>query len=151
ETAASLEAFDAFLARPGPRVGGCHFPFGLPRPLLEHLGWPHAPSAGEDGWARMVRHPVAMPRDRAGAAFRAWSDTRPPGATFAPRATDLKAGSSPSMKWVNPPVAFMLQAGAPRLLAAGVSIPGMHAGDPGRVALEAYPGVLARSVLGRAS
>lgn len=151
ETAASLEAFDAFLARPGPWVGGFDFPFGLPRPLLEHLGWPHAPSAGEDGWARMVRHLVAMPRDRMVAAFRAWCDARPAGSKFAHRATDLKAGSSPSMKWVNPPVAFMLQAGAPRLLAAGVSIPGMHAGDPGRVALEAYPGVLARSVLGRAS
>jgi hypothetical protein len=85
------------------------------------------------------------------AAFRGWCDARPAGAKFAHRATDRLAGSSPSMKWVNPPVAFMLQAGAPRLLAAGVSVPGVHAGDPGRVALEAYPGVLARSVLGRAS
>jgi hypothetical protein len=55
------------------------------------------------------------------------------------------------MKWVNPPVAFMLHAGVPRLLAAGVSLPGLHAGDSSRVALEAYPGLLARSVLGNAS
>lgn len=151
ETAASLEAFDAFLARPGPWVGGFDFPFGLPRPLLEHLGWPHAPAGGEGGWARMVRHLDAMPRERMVAAFRAWCDARPAGSKFAHRATDLRAGSSPSMKWVNPPVAFMLQAGTPRLLAAGVSVPGMHAGDPGRVALEAYPGVLARSALGRVS
>jgi hypothetical protein len=151
EALGSFAAFQALLARPGPWVGGFDFPFGLPRTLLEHLGWPHAPAEGEDGWARMVRHLDAMPRAGMVAAFRAWCDARPAGSKFAHRATDLLAGSSPSMKWVNPPVAFMLQAGAPRLLAAGVSVPGMHEGDPGRVALEAYPGVLARAVLGRRS
>ena len=55
------------------------------------------------------------------------------------------------MKWVNPPVAYMLHAGVPRLVDAGVSLPGLHPGDPQRVALEAYPGLLARSVLGTTS
>ena len=55
------------------------------------------------------------------------------------------------MKWVNPPVAYMLHAGVPLLLDAGVHLPGLHAGDPARVALEAYPGLLAREVLGRRS
>jgi hypothetical protein len=50
------------------------------------------------------------------------------------------------MKWVNPPVAWMLHAGVPRLLDAGVTIPGMLNGDPARIALEAYPGMPARSV-----
>ena len=52
------------------------------------------------------------------------------------------------MKWVNPPVAFMLHAGVPVLIQAGVHFPGLHAGDTRRVALEAYPGLLARAVLG---
>lgn len=55
------------------------------------------------------------------------------------------------MKWVNPPVAFMMHAGVPRLLKAGVDFPGLHVGDPQRVALEAYPGMLARAVLGASS
>ena len=55
------------------------------------------------------------------------------------------------MKWVNPPVVLMLHAGAPRLLAAGVTLPGLHQGDPSRIALEAYPGMLARQLAGRAS
>jgi hypothetical protein len=55
------------------------------------------------------------------------------------------------MKWVNPPVAYMLHAGVPLLLDAGAHLPGLHAGDPARVALEAYPGLLAREVLGRRS
>ncbi len=55
------------------------------------------------------------------------------------------------MKWVNPPVAYMLHAGVPRLLAAGVHLPGLHDGDVKRVALEGYPGLLARELLGRRS
>ena len=51
------------------------------------------------------------------------------------------------MKWVNPPVAFMLHAGVPLLLDAGAHLPGLHDGDPDRVALEAYPGLLAREIL----
>jgi hypothetical protein len=55
------------------------------------------------------------------------------------------------MKWVNPPVAYMLHAGVPLLRAAGVSLPGLATGDPQHVALEAYPGLLAREVLGQRS
>jgi hypothetical protein len=50
------------------------------------------------------------------------------------------------MKWVNPPVAYMLHAGAPLLLQAGVSIPKVVQGDKNRIALEAYPGMVARSI-----
>jgi hypothetical protein len=57
------------------------------------------------------------------------------------------------MKWVNPPVAFMLHAGVPRLLAAGATIPGLHEplGRGARIALEGYPGMLAREIIGRRS
>jgi predicted RNase H-like nuclease len=53
------------------------------------------------------------------------------------------------MKWVNPPVAFMLHAGVPRLIEAGVHLPALHEGDMARVALEAYPGLLARELIGK--
>jgi hypothetical protein len=55
------------------------------------------------------------------------------------------------MNWVNPPVAYMLHAGVPRLMRAGVDLPGLHPGDPCRVALEAYPGLLAREVIAHRS
>lgn len=55
------------------------------------------------------------------------------------------------MKWVNPPVAWMLHAGVPRLIAAGVHIPVLDDGDRTRVALEAYPGFIARAIIGRES
>ncbi len=59
------------------------------------------------------------------------------------------------MKWVNPPVAFMLHAGVPRLLAADAALPGLHpplrVAGASRIALEAYPGLLARELIGRRS
>ncbi|QIM54514.1 DUF429 domain-containing protein [Hydrogenophaga crocea] len=140
----SLDAWSARLSAPGPWVGGFDLPFGLPRELVETLGWP-------TDWAACMAHYAGLSREAIRDTFAAFCNARPVGGKFAHRATDTPAGSSPSMKWVNPPVAFMLHAGVPRLLHAGVSLPGLHAGDPARVALEAYPGLLARSVLGAAS
>lgn len=146
----AIEAFDSLAAwgerlrAPGPWVGGFDLPFGLPRELVQALGWP-------TGWQACMAHYGSLSREAIRNAFAAFCDARPVGAKFAHRATDGPAGSSPSMKWVNPPVAFMLHAGVPRLLEAGVHLPGLHDGDAQRVALEAYPGLLARSVLGSAS
>ena len=125
-------------------VGGFDFPFGLPRELVEHLGWPLA-------MARLHRALRALTRADIRSTFAAFCDARPAGGKFANRAFDKLAGSSPSMKWVNPPVAYMLHAAVPLLLEAGVHIPGLHAGDEQRVALEAYPGLLARELIGRRS
>lgn len=140
EALETWDGFDAFLARPGPWVGGFDLPFGLPRTLVETLGWP-------TDWRASIARFAATDRDALRDTFRAWCDARPVGSKFAHRATDGPAGSSPSMKWVNPPVAWMLHAGVPRLIAAGLRIPGLdESGDPKRVALEAYPGYLARSI-----
>ena len=139
----SLEAFGAWLCEPREAwVGGFDLPFGLPRELVLALSWP-------TDWLACMQHYAGLSRADIRTAFAAFCDARPAGGKFAHRATDGPAGSSPSMKWVNPPVAFMLHAGVPLLLAADASLPGLHAGDPARVALEAYPGLLAREVLGR--
>lgn len=137
----TLAAFGDWLARPGDWVGGFDLPFGLPRELVEHLGWP-------TDWPGCLRHYRGLTRAQIRDTFATFCNARPAGGKFAHRHTDGPAGSSPSMKWVNPPVAFMLHAGVPLLLDAGVDLPGLHAGDPRRVALEAYPGLLAREVLG---
>jgi hypothetical protein len=143
-TLGSLPEFAGFLRQPGPWLGGFDFPFGLPRELVVTLGWPQR-------WPEMIRHCAALDRVELRDTFAAFCRARPTGGKFAFRATDGPAGASTSMKWVNPPVAFMLHAGAPLLLTAGVHIPALHDGDRERVALEAYPGLLARAVLGRRS
>ena len=140
----TLDAWGDRLKAPGAWVGGFDLPFGLPRELVVALGWP-------TDWAACMAHYASLSRDDIRETFAGFCSARPVGGKFAHRATDGPAGSSPSMKWVNPPVAFMLHAGVPRLIAAGVTLPGLQAGDPARVALEAYPGLLARSVLGTTS
>jgi hypothetical protein len=152
---ASLDAWAAWLARPADAaqsaqsawVGGFDLPFGLPRELVEQLGWP-------TDWAACMDHYAGLTRQSLREQFRAFCAARPVGGKFAHRATDGPAGASPSMKWVNPPVAYMLHAGLPLLRAAGAHLPGLQPpgeGDARRVALEAYPGMLARAVIGRLS
>jgi len=141
EALSTWSMFDDFLMRPGPWVAGFDLPFGLPRPLVEALGWPTE-------WLASLAHYAGLERATLRETFKAWCDARPTGSKFAHRATDGPAGSSSSMKWVNPPVAWMLHAGVPRLIDACVLIPGLreHGVDRTRVALEAYPGWLARSI-----
>ncbi len=140
----TLPALGDFLAQPEPWLGGFDFPFGLPRELVLALDWPQQ-------WSALMQHYFQLSRDEIRATFAAFCDSRPVGGKFAHRACDIPAGSSSSMKWVNPPVAFMLHAGVPLLLQAGAELPGLQRGDPNRVALEAYPGLLAREFLGRRS
>ncbi|WP_414691189.1 DUF429 domain-containing protein [Noviherbaspirillum sp.] len=132
-------SYEAWLAQPGPWVGAFDFPFGLSRELVEHLQWPQT-------WAELVSHCASIPRAELRATFKAFCDARPVGNKFAHRVTDGPAGSSPSMKWVNPPVAYMFHEGTRRLLQAGVTVFGLQAGDPHRIALEGYPGLVARAV-----
>ena len=153
ERLTSLDAFSTWLQQPFHWVGAFDLPFGLPRELVEAQGWPLT-------WEACIRHYATLSREQIRATFAAFCDARPVGGKFAHRATDLLAKSSPSMKWVNPPVAYMLHAGLPLLLEAGVHLVGLHTGDPQdvdgqgqarRVALEAYPGLLARALLGARS
>ena len=133
--------FEAFLARPGPWLGGFDFPFSLPRELVRDLDWPA-------GWKALVRHCAAMSRPAFREALDAYRNTRPAGRRYAHRATDLPAGSSSPMKLLTPPVALMFHEGAPRILASGALVPALLEGDSKRVALEAYPGLLVRKQLG---
>lgn len=140
----SLEAFQIFLKAPvasGAKcVGGFDLPFGLPREWVQHMKWPST-------WSECMSLYTSHSREELRQFFKAFCDSRPAGSKFAHRATDLPAGSSPSMKWVNPPVAWMMHAGVPLLRAAQWTLPGMCEASPDRVALEAYPGLLAREIV----
>jgi Protein of unknown function (DUF429) len=150
-TLQALHRFDTharllhFLEATPAWIAGFDMPFALPRMFLQALGWPH------NTWHEHIAHLATLSRAELVNACRMFCAARPVGAKFAHRACDLPAGSSPSMKWINPPVALMLHAGAPLLLQCQASLPGMHAGHAERIALEAYPGFAARQVLGRQS
>ena len=104
----TLSAFGDWLAQPADWLGGFDLPFGLPRELVQTLGWP-------TDWAACMDHYCGLERSAIREQFAAFCHARPVGGKFAHRAADRPAGSSPSMKWVNPPVAYMLHAGVPLL------------------------------------
>jgi hypothetical protein len=137
-------AFEALLHAPGPWVGAFDFPFGLPREFVEVVDWPRQ-------WLPLMQRYAGIERRELSRLFATFRAGRPAGGKWAHRATDLPAGASPSMRDVNPPVAFMMHAGVPRLIDAGVHLPRLHDGDQQRIALEGYPGLLARELVQRRS
>ncbi len=139
---ADFRGFEQALRSPSPWVAGLDFPFGQSRRFIETIGWP-------DTWAGYVDHAASLGRDGFRAALDAYRAGRPPGDKEHRRVCDVLAGSISPQKLYGTPVGLMFFEGAPRLRAAGVSIPGLQAGDPERIAVEAYPGVLARALIGR--
>jgi hypothetical protein len=144
ERMTDFAGFEAFLEGPGPWVCGMDFPFGQPRDLVAALGWPR-------GWEGYVGEVARLAKDEFEDLIRADMAQRPPGSKWRYRLADRRSGSSSAMMLFRVPVGKMFYRGAPRLLASGVRVePCRRNGDP-RVAVEAYPAVVARRFLGRAA
>ncbi len=145
----SLAAFEALLQEPGPWLGAFDFPFGLPRAFVDSLGL--GVSAAQ---VSAAVHSRCSSRLAWRAAIDAWGQVRPPGQRLLHRACDR---TQPGISSTSPlqtryvPVGFMYYEGLSRLLAAGLTLPGLHAGDPRRCAVEGYPGLLAHELIGRRS
>ena len=139
-----FDGLESFLRRPGPWIAGLDFPFGQSRRFIETAGWPSP-------WREYVPYAASLGRNGFRDCLDAYRASRPPGDKEHRRATDIAAGSISPQKVYGTPVGLMFFEGAPRLLQAGVDIPGLHRGDPQRTVVEAYPGILARSVIGRRS
>lgn len=144
----TLDALEQFLTESPPWVAAIDMPFGLSRLITDVLQWPGYRAAPDTAWDTWADFYTSLTRPEIREVFKAWCDAHPPGQKFAHRACDRPAKSSPSMKWVNPPVAYMLHAGAALLQRLDVRLPGMRPnGRADRVALEAYPGFMARQWL----
>ena len=142
ETLTDFGGFEDFLRWPGPWVCGMDFPFGQPRSLVVALGWP-------ESWEGYVGKVGGLAKEEFEGAIRADMATRPPGSKWRYRLADRRSGSSSAMMLFRVPVGKMFYQGAPRLLASGVRVePCRRYGDD-RVAVEAYPAVVARRFLGR--
>lgn len=145
----TLAGFEALLATPGPWFGAFDFPFGLPRAFVQAQGL--GESAAAVNAALRARCATRMDFR---ALVDAWGNTQPAGQRLLHRATD---GAMPGISSSSPlqtryvPVGFMYFEGFSRLLQAGVHLPRLHAGDPARVAVEGYPGLLAIELIGRRS
>ena len=142
ETLTDFSGFDDFLHRPGPWVCGMDFPFGQPRSLVAALGWPQ-------GWEGYVGKVGELSKDDFEDEIRADMATGPPGSKWRYRLADRRSHSSSAMMLFRVPVGKMFYRGAPRLLASGVRVEPCRRNGDTRVAVEAYPAVVARRFLGR--
>lgn len=139
-----LASFEQALQTPGPWISGIDFPFGQSRTFIQNIGW-----LGD--WLDYVGHAASLGRQEFRRALDNYRSPRPDGDKEHRRATDIAASSVSPQKLYGVPVGLMFFEGAPRLAKSGVSIPGILSGDPHRIVVEAYPGVLARRLVGRTS
>jgi hypothetical protein len=137
-------AFEALLAEPGPWIAGIDCPFGQSRRFIENIGWPTS-------WASYVGLVGGMTRPDFRAALEAYRAPRAIGDREHRRRVDAFAGSISPQKLFGVPVALMFYEGATRILESGATVPPLQCGDPERLIVEAYPGVLARQLIGRRS
>jgi hypothetical protein len=144
ESWTSFAEFEQALARPGPWIAGLDFPFGQARRFIDTIGWPLS-------WDGYVRHAASLGRQGFRDALTRYREARAIGDREHRRATDIAAGAVSPQKLYGVPVGLMFFEGAQRLLASPASIPHLKRGDPERIVVEAYPGVLARAHIGRRS
>ncbi len=142
ETLTDFGGFEDFLRRRGPWVCGMDFPFGQPRSLVAALGW-------QASWEGYVGEVGKLPKEEFEEKVRADMATRPAGRKWRYRLADRRSGSSSAMMLFRVPVGKMFYQGAPRLLASGVRVEPCRRNGDERVAVEAYPAVVARRFLGR--
>jgi hypothetical protein len=148
ESFASLDRFEAWLATPGPWLGAFDFPFGLPRRFVQANGL--GATTAEIIANVHRRCPTRMDWRR---LIDVWGNSQPAGARLLHRQTDSACDvvSTSPLQTRYVPVGLMYYEGVHRLVRAGVTMPGLHAGDPDRIALEGYPRRLAHAIVGRRS
>ncbi|HEX2098024.1 MAG TPA: DUF429 domain-containing protein [Rubrobacteraceae bacterium] len=140
----SFEEFEKFLEGSGTWVCGMDFPFGQPRTLIEALGWPKS-------WEGYVGKVSGISREEFEDAIKSDMARRPAGSKYRYRLTDRRSGSSSAMMLFRVPVGKMFYRGAPRLLRSTISVEPCRPTESSRVAVEAYPAVVARRFLGKTS
>lgn len=141
---ASFEGFDELLAGSGPWIAGMDFPFAQSRRLVENIGWPTQ-------WESYVDLVGNMTKGEFREALVAYRTPRKPGDKHHKRCCDKLSRSQSPQTIDYTPVGLMFFEGAPRLMRSKVHLPHLRDGDGERIVLEAYPGVAARSLIGKTS
>lgn len=137
ERLCSFTDFELFLQRPGPWWAGFDFPFGQPHRLLTEQ------QRGNEDWETFVRWISRLNAREFVDWLTEYRTKRPYGDRHHLREVDRLAKSCSPMMLYGVPVAKMFFGGAPRLLQAGASILPMCPQSDSRVAVEAYPKLVA--------
>lgn len=142
EALPDFAAFEAFLHAPGPMVAGFDFPFAQARRFVDGMGWPR-------DWGDCADLVGSLTREEFRARLENYKEHRAAGDREHQRVFEKGTGAASPQKLYGVPVGLMYFEGVPRLRRAGLHVPGLCDGDRARVAVEAYPGVAARALIGR--
>jgi hypothetical protein len=139
---ASLDDFDALLRTTDPWLAAFDFPLGLPRALIEHLGWPSS-------WESYMSIIASLDKPAFESILYGYMNSHPAGQKLLLRATDRVTGARSPMMLHRVPVGKMFFAGATRLYRSGICVlPCRPTGD-NRIAVEGYPSLVARHLIGK--
>ncbi len=144
EVMTDFEGFERFLEVGGPWVCGMDFPFGQPRPLVEALGWP-------PNWEGYIGKVSNLSKEEFENAVKGHMAGRPKGSKYHYRLADRRSGSSSAMMLFRVPVGKMFYQGVPRLLRSDIRVEPCRPTGSSRIAIEAYPALVARRFLGKKS
>ncbi|MGH2497913.1 MAG: DUF429 domain-containing protein [Ktedonobacteraceae bacterium] len=140
----SFDDFEAFLRSDGPWFAALDFPFGQPRKLIANLGWPQ-------NWQGYMGIIASMSKAEFENTLHSYRASRLPGDKLHLRVTDRLAGAISSMMLHRVPVGKMFFQGATRLFNSQVSILPCRPTADKRIAVEGYPALLARKLIGKRS
>ena len=140
----SFDGLEIFLRNNQTWIAGIDFPFGQSRKFIQNIGW-------ELAWAKYVDYISTIDRSDFRSILDKYKEKRPSGDKEHRRLTDIAAGSISPQKQYGVPVGLMFFEGAPRLLHSKVMLPNISMGDPNRIVVEGYPGVLAKRLISRRS
>ncbi len=143
-TMSSFAEFEAFLRSDGPWLAALDFPFGQPRKLIANLGWPQ-------NWQGYMRIIASMSKAAFEGTLHSYRATRLPGDKLHLRVTDQLAGAISPMMLHRVPVGKMFFQGATRLLNSPICILPCRPISDYRIAVEGYPALVARKLIGRRS
>ncbi len=139
EASIGMAQFDRLLSGSGRWVGAFDFPLGMARELVAARAWPQR-------WDRLVSEIELLGRAELTVQLRDFCALRPRAKRLVLRATERLAGAEPAMGRRGTRHALRFQAGAPRLLAARVTIPGIRNGAGPGIALEGNPALVAATI-----
>lgn len=140
----NFEAFELFLQSDGAWFAGLDFPFGLPAEFLSRTQTPLC-------WVDYVGGVARKTKQEFCDWVEAYSRGAPTGEKHLFRRTDRRASACSPMMIYGVPVAKMFYEGATRMLDSDVSVFPCRPTRSKKVALEAYPALVSRRLIGRAS
>jgi hypothetical protein len=143
-TMPSFAEFEAFLHSDGPWLAAFDFPFGQPRSLVANLGWPQ-------DWPGYMRVVASMSKAEFEDTLHSYRAERLPGDKLHLRLTDRLAGAISPMMLHRVPVGKMFFQGATRLYRSPISVLPCRPTSDNRIAVEGYPALVARKLIGKRS